>query len=78
MECRASVVWRDPAEDTCVGRVRRRHVPYDSFRRQRVLLVVAKGLAETLSSVVYVGKQGGVVPVQRVKATGELPSATGA
>jgi hypothetical protein len=58
----------------CAERV---NVPDDGLSRQRVLLVLDNGLAETLGSGVYVGKEGGVVPVERVEVAGKLRSAKG-
>jgi hypothetical protein len=59
----------------CVCEYEKEGVPDDGFGRQRVFLAVADGLTETLSSIVYVGKQGGIVSVQRRKVSGKLRSA---
>ena len=50
------------------------NVPYDGLRRQRVLLVLADRLKETLRPGIYVAKEGGVISVDRVKASSELGS----
>ena len=49
-------------------------VPDDGFKRQRVSLVIVDSLMETLCSRVYVGKEGDIVSVERVKVAGELRS----
>ena len=50
----------------------RASVPYNRFRRQRVRLVVADRLAETLRPGINVAEERGVVSVRRVKVSGEL------